>query len=110
MSAARPLELSPARPEAQGMTLLAATVHSLGLILVHRDRPGRRCGVRVLVTAFPAVGHFHSVAPFALAARAAGHEVCVATAPDLVPWSITCGLPTRPIGPMLHTLVRRSDS
>jgi UDP:flavonoid glycosyltransferase YjiC (YdhE family) len=66
--------------------------------------------VRVLVTAFPAVGHFHSVAPFALAARAAGHEVCVATAPDLVPWSITCGLPTRPIGPMLRTLVGRTDS
>ena len=61
--------------------------------------------MRVLVTAFPAVGHFHAVAPFALAARAAGHEVCVATAPDLVPWAITCGLPSRPIGPMLRTLV-----
>jgi UDP:flavonoid glycosyltransferase YjiC (YdhE family) len=65
--------------------------------------------VRVLVTAFPAIGHFHAVAPFARAVRAAGHEVCIATAPDLVPWSITCGLPSRPIGPMLRTLVGRSD-
>lgn len=65
--------------------------------------------MRVLVTSFPAVGHFHAVAPFALAARAAGHEVCVATAPDLVPWVITCGLPSRPIGPMLRTIVGRAD-
>jgi UDP:flavonoid glycosyltransferase YjiC (YdhE family) len=65
--------------------------------------------VRVLVTAFPAVGHFHAVAPFALAAKAAGHEVCVATAPDLVPWSITCGLPTRPIGPLVRALTGAAD-
>jgi UDP:flavonoid glycosyltransferase YjiC (YdhE family) len=61
--------------------------------------------VRVLVTSFPAIGHFHAVAPFALAVRRAGHEVCLVTAPDLVPWSITCGLPTRPIGPMVRALV-----
>jgi UDP:flavonoid glycosyltransferase YjiC (YdhE family) len=65
--------------------------------------------VRILVTAFPAVGHFHAVAPFALAAKAAGHEVCVATAPDLVPWSITCGLPTRPIGPLVRSLTGAAD-
>jgi UDP:flavonoid glycosyltransferase YjiC (YdhE family) len=65
--------------------------------------------VRVLVTAFPAIGHFHAVAPFARAARAAGHEVCVATAPDLVPWSITCGLPSRPIGPLVRTLTSSAD-
>jgi UDP:flavonoid glycosyltransferase YjiC (YdhE family) len=62
------------------------------------------------VTAFPAIGNFHAVAPFALALRRAGHEVCVATAPDLVPWSITCGLPTRAVGPMVRTLVRSAEA
>lgn len=65
--------------------------------------------MRVLVTAFPAIGHFHAVAPFALAARSAGHDVCVATAPDLVPWAITCGLPARPIGPLVRSLTSASD-
>ena len=65
--------------------------------------------MRVLVTAFPAIGHFHAVAPFALAVRAAGHEVCVATAPDLVPWAITCGLPARPIGPLVRTMTAAAD-
>ncbi|MFL6101098.1 MAG: glycosyltransferase [Actinomycetales bacterium] len=65
--------------------------------------------MRVLVTAFPAIGHFHAFAPFALAARSAGHDVCVATAPDLVPWAITCGLPARPIGPLVRTMTAASD-
>lgn len=65
--------------------------------------------MRVLVTAFPAIGHFHAVAPFALAARAGGHEVCIATAPDLVPWAITCGLPARPIGPLVRSMTSASD-
>jgi UDP:flavonoid glycosyltransferase YjiC (YdhE family) len=61
--------------------------------------------VRVLCTAFPAVGHLHPLLPLALAAKQAGHEVCVATAPDLVPWSITCGVPARPVGPLVRSLV-----
>jgi UDP:flavonoid glycosyltransferase YjiC (YdhE family) len=61
--------------------------------------------VRVLFTAFPAIGHLHPVLPLALAAKRAGHEVCVATAPDLVPWSITCGVPARPVGPLVRTLL-----
>lgn len=65
--------------------------------------------MRVLVTAFPAIGNFHAVAPFALAARRAGHEVCVATAPDLVPWVIACGLAARPVGPMVRALVSRAS-
>jgi UDP:flavonoid glycosyltransferase YjiC (YdhE family) len=66
--------------------------------------------VRVLVTAFPAIGHFHAVAPFALAVRRAGHDVCVATAPDLVPWAITCGLPARPVGPLVRSMTAAADA
>ncbi len=65
--------------------------------------------MRVLCTAFPAIGHLHPLLPLALAARAAGHEVCVATAPDLVPWTVTCGLPARPVGPLVRHLVGHSD-
>jgi UDP:flavonoid glycosyltransferase YjiC (YdhE family) len=61
--------------------------------------------MRLLFTTFPAIGHLHALAPLALAAKRAGHEVCVATAPDLVPWSITCGLPSRPVGPLVRTLL-----
>jgi UDP:flavonoid glycosyltransferase YjiC (YdhE family) len=65
--------------------------------------------MRILFTAFPAVGHLHPLVPLALAAKGAGHEVCLATAPDLVPWAITCGLPARPIGPLVRTLIARGD-
>jgi UDP:flavonoid glycosyltransferase YjiC (YdhE family) len=65
--------------------------------------------VRVLCTAFPAIGHLHPLLPLAVAARNAGHEVCVATAPDLVPWTVTCGVPARPVGPLVRHLLARTD-
>ena len=54
--------------------------------------------MRILFTTFPAKGHFHPIAPLALAAKAAGHEVRVATGEDLVPWVRKCGLDANPIG------------
>jgi UDP:flavonoid glycosyltransferase YjiC (YdhE family) len=66
--------------------------------------------VRLLFTTFPAVGHLHALAPLALAAKQSGHEVCLATAPDLVPWGITCGLPSRPVGPLVRTLLAQSSA
>lgn len=54
--------------------------------------------MRVLVTSFPALGHFHPVAPLALAARDAGHDVRVASGPDLVEWIEGCGLKGHPVG------------
>ncbi|MDX6488124.1 MAG: hypothetical protein QOK13_739 [Gaiellaceae bacterium] len=54
--------------------------------------------MRILVTSFPALGHFHPVAPLALAARDAGHEVRVATGPDLVEWVERCGLEAHAVG------------
>ena len=54
--------------------------------------------MRILVTSFPALGHFHPVAPLALAAAAAGHEVRVATGPDLVAWVERCGLESHAVG------------
>ena len=54
--------------------------------------------VRILVTSFPAYGHFHPVAPLALALQAARHEVRVATGPNLVDWALRCGLPASAVG------------
>jgi UDP:flavonoid glycosyltransferase YjiC (YdhE family) len=54
--------------------------------------------VRILVTSFPALGHFHPVAPLACAARDAGHEVRVATGPDLADWVERCGLEAHAVG------------
>ena len=54
--------------------------------------------MRILVTSFPALGHFHPVAPLALAARDAGHEVRVATGPDLCEWVERCGLEAHAVG------------
>jgi UDP:flavonoid glycosyltransferase YjiC (YdhE family) len=48
--------------------------------------------VRVLVTTFPGQGHFHPVAPVALALQTAGHEVRVATERSFAPWVEECGL------------------
>jgi len=48
--------------------------------------------VRVLVTTFPGKGHFHPVAPLALALQRAGHAVRVATAPEFGRWVEQCGL------------------
>jgi UDP:flavonoid glycosyltransferase YjiC (YdhE family) len=54
--------------------------------------------VRILVTSFPALGHFHPVAPLALAARDSGHDVRVATGPDLADWVMRCGLEAHAVG------------
>jgi UDP:flavonoid glycosyltransferase YjiC (YdhE family) len=54
--------------------------------------------MRVLVTTFPGYGHFHPVAPLALAFQAAGNEVRVATHPSFGPWVESCGLTVLPAG------------
>jgi len=54
--------------------------------------------VRVLFTTHGAYGHFHPIAPIALAAQQKGHEVVVATGPDLVDWVAACGLRAVPVG------------
>lgn len=54
--------------------------------------------MRVLVTTFPAHGHFHPVAPLALALQRAGHDVRVATHAGFGQWVEACGLPFLPAG------------
>jgi UDP:flavonoid glycosyltransferase YjiC (YdhE family) len=66
--------------------------------------------VRVLVTTFPAVGHFHPIAPLCLALQAAGHDVLVATGPDLVGWVRRCGLSAVPAGLTQDEAVRRAQA
>lgn len=55
--------------------------------------------MRILFTTHGAYGHFHPIAPLALAARAKGHDVLVATGPALTDWIASCGLRAVPAGP-----------
>jgi UDP:flavonoid glycosyltransferase YjiC (YdhE family) len=66
--------------------------------------------MRVLVTSFPGVGHFHPVAPLALALTAAGNDVLVATGSDLIGWVRRCGLPAAPAGLTQQEAVRRAKA
>ena len=54
--------------------------------------------MRVLVTTFPGKGHFHPVAPLALAMQRAGHDLRVATDPNFGRWIEACGLRVLPAG------------
>lgn len=54
--------------------------------------------MRILVTSYPAIGHFHPLAPLGLAARDAGHDVRVAIGPNLTDWVDRCGLHAHPVG------------
>lgn len=54
--------------------------------------------MRLLFVCHGAYGHFHPIAPMALAAQAKGHDVVVATGPDLVDWVVACGLRAVPVG------------
>lgn len=49
--------------------------------------------MRLLFTTAPLPGHFHPLVPLAWAARAAGHEVLVATTEDFAPTVAAAGLP-----------------
>lgn len=54
--------------------------------------------MRVLFSCHGAYGHFHPIAPLALAAQEKGHDVVVASGPDLVDWVGACGLRAVPAG------------
>jgi UDP:flavonoid glycosyltransferase YjiC (YdhE family) len=54
--------------------------------------------LKILFTTFPAKGHLHPLAPLALAAIRAGHEVRVATGSDMALWSEKCGIPAFAVG------------
>lgn len=54
--------------------------------------------MRILFTSYPAIGHFHPLAPLGLAARDAGHDVRVAIGPNLTEWVDRCGLDAYPVG------------
>jgi UDP:flavonoid glycosyltransferase YjiC (YdhE family) len=55
--------------------------------------------VRVLFTTVPLCGHLFPMVPLAWAARAAGHEVLVATTENFVPMVLSTGLPAVSWGP-----------
>jgi glycosyltransferase (activator-dependent family) len=57
--------------------------------------------LRVLFSTLPFKAHLYPRVPLAWALRAAGHEVCVASTPDLVDEITASGLPAVPVGPAL---------
>lgn len=66
--------------------------------------------MRILFTSFPGLGHLHPLVPLAVAARAVGHDVRLATGPDLVGWVRACGLEAHPVGlssDAVHEIARR---
>jgi UDP:flavonoid glycosyltransferase YjiC (YdhE family) len=54
--------------------------------------------MRVLLTAVPGLGHFHSLAPLAAAALRRGDEVVIATGENLADWVQSCGFEFAPVG------------
>ena len=63
-----------------------------------------------MFTSFPAVGHFHPVAPLAVAVRYAGHEVRVASGVDLATWASACGFDAHAVGPGLSELISMAQA
>ena len=60
--------------------------------------------LKVLLAVRPYRGHLHSIVPMAKALQAAGHEVLVATAPELAPTVFSAGLDWLPAGLDAHTV------
>lgn len=58
--------------------------------------------MRVLFTPFPARTHVNTQVPIAWALRSAGHQVCVATQPDVIEDVTAAGLAAVPIGDPLN--------
>ncbi|MGS2642369.1 activator-dependent family glycosyltransferase [Streptosporangium sp. LJ11] len=58
--------------------------------------------MRVLILALPVKAHIYPHVPLAWALRAAGHEVCVASQPDLVDEIAETGLAVVPVGEALN--------
>ncbi|MEZ3182543.1 DUF1205 domain-containing protein [Streptomyces pimonensis] len=54
--------------------------------------------MRVLFSVFPATAHLYPVVPLAYALQSAGHDVCVATSPDLATEITAVGLKAVPVG------------
>jgi UDP:flavonoid glycosyltransferase YjiC (YdhE family) len=54
--------------------------------------------MRILISTCPLYGHVNTVLPLALAARSAGHEVVVATGPDLAGHAERAGVEVRSVG------------
>ena len=65
--------------------------------------------MRILLTSFPAYGHLHPLVPLALAAQAQGHQVRVATGPNLTEWVRQCGLEPVTIGLSEDDLATAAD-
>src|SRR4051812_21259617 len=55
--------------------------------------------MRLLFTTVPLAGHLFPMVPLAWAARAAGHEVLVATSDNFIPTVLRSGLPAVSWGP-----------
>ncbi|MEV6926519.1 activator-dependent family glycosyltransferase [Dactylosporangium sp. NPDC051485] len=60
--------------------------------------------MRVLIVSFPWRTHLFTLVPLAWALRAAGHEVRVASEPEMTDAIVGCGLTAVPVGPGTETM------
>ena len=65
--------------------------------------------MRIVFTVFAASTHFYNLVPMAWALRAAGHEVCVASQPDLLDTITRSGLTAVPVGEALNLAERSRE-
>ena len=65
--------------------------------------------MRVLLTTFSAVGHFHPLAPLAAAALRRGDEVVIATGENLADWVQSCGFEFAPVGMALPSVLAETQ-
>lgn len=61
--------------------------------------------MRILITSWPAYGHLYPMLPIARAAQHAGHEVVIATGPDLAPHVEQYGFVAWAVGPSSAEIV-----
>jgi UDP:flavonoid glycosyltransferase YjiC (YdhE family) len=66
--------------------------------------------MRILLVTSALASHYFAMAPFGWAARVRGHEVCVATTPDLIPVVRDSGLPAVAVGSTVDFSARYRDS
>jgi hypothetical protein len=82
---------------------------------LHAPKAGRRghrepSDVRILFSCHGAYEHFHPIAPMVLATQGKGHDVVVATGPELVDWVGACGLRAAPVGLSSEDVNRRGQA
>jgi hypothetical protein len=90
-------ELPPIRLPAKGILSELGT-HTAITAMTLRDKSLKCLLMALLLTTFPAVGHFHPLVPLAEAALRRGDDVVIASGVNLADWVQSCGFEFAPVG------------